>query len=191
MDLTLSVCSIPVDGIVSGAYLQFWFGISISNFIFTFPLPLFEIWLIWGLKIFFVCLLQVFYSVKWMTWFPEHNNAVVRYQLITYIYWPTQILISDEGVLKDHWWSQTILCYIGPHYSDSTVGPYYHDYGMETSQEFVMAWVYCLWLYQAMPFPMWIITLYFNIIFILLNAFRAWHNWSTITCYNMLLHTIL
>ena len=56
-----------------------------------------------GIENIFCVFVRVFYSIKWMTWFPEHNNMVVRFQLITYIYWSTQILISNEGVLEDHW----------------------------------------------------------------------------------------
>ena len=45
-------------------------------------IPYATVWKLIDLGIdFFVCLLQNFNAVKWMTWFPEHNNVVVRYKV--------------------------------------------------------------------------------------------------------------
>ena len=84
--LTLSVSSIPVDGIVPGAYFQFWFGISISNFICKFPLPLSEIWFIWGLKIFLCVCYRFFIQLNGWHGF---QSIIMRWSDINW--WPILI----------------------------------------------------------------------------------------------------
>ena len=68
------------------------FRVSISVFICTSPMPLSGSLVILGFKNQILCFLQFLFL-----------NLVIRCQMISYIYSPTQILIHGRGILVDHW----------------------------------------------------------------------------------------
>ena len=76
------------------------FGISISNFMCTFPMLLSGSLLTEVVTPQFLCYID-FHEFAW-TWFLKCFHVVVRNQIMA-IYWETQILILGGGILVDHW----------------------------------------------------------------------------------------